>query len=126
MGQLPIPTQLLRAGTRDIVRVSDARMSWHQLWHMRRPRGTGVSHRGSPCTGRRRRSNCARRADGDDLTLRSHRPFWRSAGALGNHGDLTINEGGASYIRDSVGQANEGCDLDFLKAGGTTPEPAIH
>ena len=32
---------------------------------------------------------------------------------------------GALYVRH-ITQANEGCDFDFLEAGGPTPEPEIH
>ena len=32
---------------------------------------------------------------------------------------------GAMYLKH-IRQANDGCDFDFLEAGGPTPDPEIH
>ncbi len=124
-GQLPIPAKLLRAGVRDMVRVSDARMSGTSY-------GACVLHVapesaiGGPL---------ALVQDGDlialdvprrrlDLevapeVLARRRAAWQPRPAHYQRG------WGQLYSR-SVGQANEGCDLDFLQAGAATPEPSIH
>jgi dihydroxy-acid dehydratase len=124
-GQLPLPAKLLRAGVRDLVRVSDARMSGTSY-------GTCVLHVapesaiGGPL---------ALVADGDLITLdvparridlevpaevvARRRDNWRPRPAHYQRG------WGKLYTR-SIGQANDGCDLDFLEAGEPTAEPAIH
>ena len=48
-GQLPIPKKLLEQGVRDMVRISDARMSGHELRGMCVARGAGVVRRRPPC-----------------------------------------------------------------------------
>jgi len=124
-GHLPVPAKLLRSGVRDLVRVSDARMSGTAY-------GTCVVHvtpesaAGGPL---------ALVADGDLVTLNvgsrrldlevpaeilaRRRDHWRPPPPIYRRG------WGKLYV-SSVGQADKGCDLDFLEAGGPTPEPAIH
>ena len=43
----------------------------------------------------------------------------------GRHHDRYLRGYGALYLQH-ITQANEGCDFDFLAAGGPTPEPEIH
>lgn len=124
-GQLPLPAKLLRLGVRDLVRVSDARMSGTSY-------GTCVLHVapesavGGPL---------ALVQDGDIVTLdvsgrrlelevpaevlARRREAWQPPAPHYQRG------WGKLYSR-SITQANDGCDLDFLEAGPPTPEPAIH
>lgn len=124
-GQLPLPAKLLRAGIRDLVRVSDARMSGTSY-------GACVLHvapesaAGGPL---------ALVEDGDLVTLdvparrldlevspeemARRRSAWHPPAPH-------YQRGWGKLYATSIRQANEGCDLDFLEAGEPTHEPAIH
>ena len=124
-GQLPIPKKLLEQGVRDMVRISDARMSGTSY-------GACVLHVapesfvGGPL---------ALVRDGDvieldvaarrlslqvsDEELDKRRAEWTQPAAKYGRGY------GALYLQH-ITQANEGCDFDFLEAGPPTPEPEIH
>ena len=52
-GQLPIPKKILEKGIRDMVRISDARMSRHQLRRLRAARRAGEPRRRPAGAGRR-------------------------------------------------------------------------
>ena len=124
-GQLPIPQKLLAEGVRDMLRISDARMSGTSY-------GACVLHVapesaiGGPL---------ALVQDGDivsmDVPNRSltldiseeelarRKAAWKPAKPHYERGF------GALHARH-VTQANEGCDFDFLKEGAPVPEPEIH
>ena len=124
-GQLPIPKKLLAQGVRDMVRISDARMSGTSY-------GACVLHVapesfvGGPLAFVR---------DGDlielDVAARKlelkvgatelarRRAAWRQPAPHYLRGF------GALY-QQHITQANEGCDFDFLHAGAPTPDPEIH
>jgi dihydroxy-acid dehydratase len=124
-GQLPIPKKLLEKGVRDMVRISDARMSGTSY-------GACVLHVapesavGGPL---------ALVQDGDvieldvpertlvlhvsDDELEKRRADWQPPSPKYSRGY------GALYLQH-ITQANEGCDFDFLAAGPPTPEPEIH
>jgi dihydroxy-acid dehydratase len=124
-GQLPIPKKLLERGIRDLVRISDARMSGTSY-------GACVLHVapesaiGGPL---------AFVEDGDiieldvpsrqltlhvaDSELERRREAWRPPAPKYARGY------GALYLRHMT-QANEGCDFDILARGAETPDPAIH
>jgi len=123
-GQLPIPKKLLEAGVRDMVRISDARMSGTSY-------GTCVlhvapeAHIGGPL---------ALVRDGDMITLdvegrridldvdaeelARRRADWTPRKKLPERGYV-------SMYAEHVTQANRGCDFDFLHAGAAIPEPEI-
>ena len=124
-GQLPIPKKLLQQGIRDMVRISDARMSGTSY-------GACVLHVapesfiGGPLAlveegdmieldvpGRRLTLNV------DDSELARRRRLWMAPPARHARGY------GAMFARH-IKQANEGCDFDFLEGTGRTPEPEIH
>jgi dihydroxy-acid dehydratase len=124
-GMLPIPKPLLQQGVRDMLRISDARMSGTSY-------GACVLHVapesfvGGPL---------ALVKDGDlieldvaarRLTLRvpdeelaRRRAQWKPAEFPHPRGY------GALYARH-VTQANQGCDFDFLQGTAPVPEPEIH
>jgi dihydroxy-acid dehydratase len=115
-GYLPIPVKLARQGVKDIVRISDARMSGTAF-------GTIVLHVapesavGGPLaivrTGDRIALDVdARRLDllVDDAEIQRRLAAWKAAPPPR---DLPIR-GYAKLFEDSVLQANEGCDFDFL------------
>ena len=124
-GMLPIPEKLLRRGVRDMVRVSDARMSGTAY-------GTCVlhvapeSHAGGPLalvrTGDPVELDVANRRLEllvDQAELERRRAAWVPPKPYYGRGY------GAMFARHAT-QANEGCDFDFLAEGPPVPEPEIH
>ena len=124
-GQLPIPKKLLERGVRDMVRISDARMSGTSY-------GACVLHVapesfvGGPLalveTGDVIELDVVGRRltlDVSDEVLDERRASWQQPPAKYGRGY------GALYLKH-ISQANEGCDFDFLEAGPPTPEPEIH
>jgi dihydroxy-acid dehydratase len=124
-GMLPIPQKLLREGVRDMVRISDARMSGTSY-------GTCVlhvapeAHIGGPLA--LVRDGDAIRLDVEgrrldllvgEAELAARRAAWAPRPAPYGRGY------GAMYAAH-VGQADTGCDFDFLQAGPPTREPEIH
>jgi dihydroxy-acid dehydratase len=124
-GQLPIPKKLLRQGVRDMVRISDARMSGTSygacVLHV-----APESHVGGPLALVRDGDRISLDVPGrrlellvDEAELARRRAAWRAPPPRFARGF------GALYLAH-VTQADEGCDFDFLEAGPPTPEPEIH
>jgi dihydroxy-acid dehydratase len=124
-GMLPIPEKLLRKGVRDMVRISDTRMSGTAY-------GTCVlhvapeSHAGGPLalvrTGDPIELDIPNRRLEllvDEAVLERRRAAWKPPEPYYGRGY------GALFSRP-VTQANEGCDFDFLAEGSPIPEPEIH
>jgi len=124
-GQLPIPKKLLQQGVRDMVRISDCRMSGTSY-------GACVLHVapesavGGPLalvrTGDSITLDVERRVlsmDVDDEELAKRRAQWMPPQPHYKRGY------GALYLHH-VTQADQGCDFDFLHAGEPTPEPKIY
>ena len=124
-GQLPIPKKLLAQGVRDMLRISDARMSGTAygacVLHV-----APESYVGGPL---------AFVQDGDvieldvparTLTLKvSGDELARRKAAWQPPAPRYLRGWGALSARHMT-QANEGCDFDFLEAGAATPDPEIH
>jgi dihydroxyacid dehydratase/phosphogluconate dehydratase len=124
-GMLPIPKKLLEQGVRDMVRISDARMSGTSY-------GTCILHV-SPETAQGGPIALVR--DGDvieldvkarkihlqvsDAELARRRAEWKPPAEK-------FSRGYARIFREEVTQADEGCDFKFLHAGKATPEPDIY
>jgi dihydroxy-acid dehydratase len=124
-GMLPLPQKVLKKGIRDMVRISDARMSGTSY-------GTCVLHVspesfiGGPL---------ALVEDGDLIQLDVEH---RGLNLLVSEDELArrrsqwtrpaarYGRGYGALYEERVTQANLGCDFDFLAAGAPTPEPAIH
>jgi dihydroxy-acid dehydratase len=127
-GQLPIPQKLLKQGVRDMLRISDARMSGTSygacVLHV-----TPESHVGGPL---------ALVRDGDpieldiearsinmlvaDAELARRKAAWRSPEPKFTRGY------GVLYLKH-IQQADTGCDFDFLESGQAQAaggEPEIH
>jgi dihydroxy-acid dehydratase len=121
-GMLPIPDRLLKQGVRDMVRISDARMSGTSY-------GTCVLHvapeayvggplalvrDGDPIT----LDVPARtlRLDVSDAELARRRAAWTPPPPI-------FERGYGALFADHVGQADQGCDFDFLARPGRNPEP---
>jgi dihydroxy-acid dehydratase len=124
-GQLPIPKKLLERGVRDMVRISDARMSGTSygacVLHV-----APESHVGGPLAFVRdgdliELDVAGRRLslDVSDEELDKRRADWQQPAPKFARGY------GALYLQH-INQADEGCDFDFLESGPLTPEPEIH
>ena len=124
-GMLPIPKKLLERGVRDMVRISDCRMSGTSY-------GTCVLHAspeaaaGGPIALVRDGDTIELDAPGrrlhlevSDAELARRRAAWVRPAPRYGRGF------GALYL-EHVTQAERGCDFDFLHAGPETPEPEIH
>ncbi|GAB4117308.1 MAG: IlvD/Edd family dehydratase [Acidobacteriota bacterium] len=121
-GQLPIPAKLLRQGVKDMVRISDARMSGTSY-------GTTVLHVspesavGGPLAAIRtgdmiRLDVPARRLDVelDDREIARRLAEWRPPAPR-------YTRGYGRLFSEHVNQAHEGCDFDFLRWDGRpTPD----
>jgi dihydroxy-acid dehydratase len=124
-GMLPIPRKLLAQGVRDMLRISDARMSGTSygacVLHVSPEAFIGgplaLVHDGDlialDVAGRR----LDLRVSDDELAQR--RASWKPRPAHYERGF------GALYAAH-VTQADKGCDFDFLEAGAETAEPQIH
>jgi len=124
-GNLPIPKKLLQRGVRDMVRLSDARMSGTHY-------GACVLHVapesavGGPLalvkTGDLIELDVAARrlhlCVGDD-ELAARRAAWVPP-------PRRYERGFTRLYQDHVTQAHEGCDFDFLQGTAATPEPDIY
>ncbi|MBA2117386.1 L-arabinonate dehydratase [Bremerella alba] len=124
-GMLPIPDHLLKQGIRDLVRISDARMSGTSY-------GTCVLHVapeaavGGPLALVRngdliQLSIDQRRLDllVDDKELAERRQKW-------SHPKPKYDRGYGAMFLKHVTQADAGCDFDFLHCSEETPDPEIY
>jgi dihydroxy-acid dehydratase len=121
-GMLPIPRRLLAAGIRDMVRISDARMSGTSygacVLHVCPESATGgplaLVRPGDLVT----LDVPARtlRLEVDDEELARRRAAWLPP-------PPAFRRGYGALYHDHVTQADEGCDFDFLARPGATPEP---
>ena len=124
-GNLPIPQRLLKAGVRDMVRISDARMSGTSY-------GACVLHVspesfvGGPL---------ALLKEGDVIELDVHA---RQLNMRVNEEDIAQRRaawkpkqgiyprGYGKLFMQHIQQADQGCDFDFLEGTAPIPEPEIH
>jgi dihydroxy-acid dehydratase len=124
-GQLPIPKKLLAEGVRDMLRISDARMSGTSygacVLHV-----APESYIGGPL---------ALVRDGDlieldvgarrlelkvsDAELARRRAAWKRP-------PPRYERGFGALYQQHITQADQGCDFDFLEGTAPTPEPEIH
>ena len=123
-GNLPIPEKLLKKGVRDMVRISDARMSGTHY-------GTCVLHISPESfVG----GTLALVQNGDLITLdvmsgklqlnveakelEERKKYWVQP-------ENKYKRGYVFLYTKHVTQAHQGCDFDFLESGSPTPEPEI-
>ena len=124
-GNLPIPQKLLKAGVRDMLRISDARMSGTNY-------GACVLHVspesfvGGPLAllkeGDVVELDVARRQLNmrvPDEELARRRSAWRQQEGI-------YPRGYGRLFMEHIKQADEGCDFDFLEGTAPIPEPEIH
>jgi dihydroxy-acid dehydratase len=124
-GQLPIPQKLLKKGVRDMLRISDARMSGTSygacVLHV-----TPESHVGGPLALVRDGDRIsidveARRLDLmiSDEEFAKRKAQWKAPGPKFTRGY------GVLYLKH-IQQADKGCDFDFLEPDAPSAEPEIH
>jgi len=124
-GMLPIPRRLLAQGVRDMVRISDARMSGTSygacVLHVSPESYVGgplaFVHDGDLIELDVAERRLELRVDGNEMGRR--RASWQPRPAHYERGF------GALYAAH-VTQAERGCDFDFLEAGAETAEPEIY
>jgi dihydroxy-acid dehydratase len=124
-GMLPIPRKLVRAGVRDMLRISDARMSGTSygacILHV-----APESFVGGPLalvkTGDEIEVDVAQRClrlHVSDQELAQRRAAWVAP-------PPRYERGYGRMFQEHIGQADSGCDFDFLEHGPPVPEPEIH
>ncbi len=124
-GGLPIPKKLLQQGVRDMVRLSDARMSGTHY-------GSCVLHIspesavGGPLALVHTGDEIALDIEArtlellvDDAELARRRALWVAP-------EQPYQRGFTKLYQQHVTQAHEGCDFDFLQGNAVTPEPVIY
>ena len=124
-GGLPIPKRLLQRGVRDMVRISDARMSGTHY-------GSCVLHV-SPESAVGGPLALVQTGDIIDLDVPARTLNMRVPEAeLARRRAVWVapvqpfTRGWTRLYQEHVTQAHEGCDLDFLQSGQPTPEPVIY
>jgi dihydroxy-acid dehydratase len=124
-GQLPIPKRLLKAGVRDMLRISDARMSGTSygacILHV-----APESFVGGPLafvkTGDEIEIDVGKRSihlHVGEEALAQRRAAWKSP-------PPHYLRGYGAMFSQHIGQADEGCDFDFLQGQAPIAEPEIH
>ncbi len=124
-GNLPIPQKLLKAGVRDMVRISDARMSGTSY-------GACVLHVapesfvGGPLALLKEGDIVELDVAARQLNMRvteeelaRRRAAWRPKNGI-------YPRGYGKLFLEHIKQADEGCDFDFLEGTAAIPEPEIH
>ena len=124
-GNLPIPKKLLALGVRDMLRLSDARMSGTHY-------GSCVLHIspeaavGGPLALVHSGDEIALDLDARTLTLCVPDDELARRRAAWQPPPRPVTRGYTRLYQEHVTQAHEGCDFDFLQAPGLSPEPVIY
>ena len=124
-GMLPIPKKLLAQGVRDMVRISDARMSGTSY-------GTCVLHVapesfvGGPLAFVRDGDIIELDVPGRRLTLRVSDEELATRRASWTPREVQYPRGFGRMYAQHVTQADRGCDFDFLEGTAPIAEPEIH
>ena len=124
-GQLPIPKKLLKAGVRDMLRISDARMSGTSygacILHV-----APESFVGGPLA-------LVQTGDEIEVDVAARRIHLHvAADALARRREAwkppppRYPRGYGAMFSAHIGQADEGCDFDFLQGQAAIAEPEIH
>jgi dihydroxy-acid dehydratase len=124
-GNLPIPQKLLKAGIRDMVRISDARMSGTNygtcVLHVSPESFTGgplaLLHEGDIVDLDVAKRQLNMRVSDEELARR--RKAWKPREGI-------YPRGYGKLFMQHITQAHQGCDFDFLEGTAPIPEPEIH
>jgi dihydroxy-acid dehydratase len=124
-GMLPIPRKLLKKGIRDMVRISDARMSGTSygacVLHV-----APESYIGGPLAFVRNGDLIELDALNRKLNLLISEEEMARRRAEWTPPPPRYERGFGALFCKHVTQADQGCDFDFLRAGAETPDPEIH
>jgi dihydroxy-acid dehydratase len=124
-GMLPVPKKLLKQGVRDMVRISDARMSGTSY-------GTCVLHVapesfvGGPLAFVRNGDLIELDVEKRLLNLKISAEEMQKRKSAWKPPARKYERGYGAIFATHVKQADEGCDFDFLEGTAPTPEPEIH
>jgi dihydroxy-acid dehydratase len=124
-GMLPIPKKLLKQGVRDMVRISDARMSGTSY-------GACVLHVapesfiGGPLALVRTGDLIELDVAGRRLDLKVSAEELARRRAAWTAPKPKYQRGYGAIFSEHITQANEGCDFRFLEGTAPTPDPEIH
>jgi dihydroxy-acid dehydratase len=124
-GMLPIPKKLVKGGVRDMVRISDGRMSGTSygacILHV-----SPESFVGGPLA-------FVETGDAIEVDVPARRIHLHVGEEELNRRRAAWKQPAPRYVRGygamfsaHIGQADEGCDFDFLAGRGQIPEPEIH
>jgi dihydroxy-acid dehydratase len=124
-GMLPIPKKLLKQGVRDMIRISDGRMSGTSygacILHV-----APESFVGGPLafvqTGDEIEIDVPARKihlHVSDEEMARRKAAWKAPAPK-------YPRGYGAMFSEHIGQADDGCDFDFLSKPGHVPEPEIH
>ncbi|MEW6687656.1 MAG: L-arabinonate dehydratase [Pseudomonadota bacterium] len=124
-GMLPLPKKLLRQGVKDMVRISDGRMSGTSY-------GTCVLHVapeafiGGPLALVRNGDPIELDVEKKVLNLKISEEEFEARRKAWKQPQPKYERGYGAIFSRHVRQANEGCDFDFLEGTAPTAEPEIH
>ena len=124
-GMLPVPKKLLKQGVRDMVRISDARMSGTSygccVLHI-----APESYVGGPLALVRDGDLIELDVEKRELNLKVSPDELQKRKAAWKSPAPRFERGYGAIFSRHVKQADEGCDFDFLEGTAPTPEPEIH
>ena len=124
-GQLPIPKKLLAEGVRDMLRISDARMSGTSygacVLHV-----APESYIGGPLALVRDGDLIELDVGARKLELKVSDTELARRGAEWKRPPPRYERGFGALYQQHITQADQGCDFDFLEGTAPTPEPEIH
>ena len=124
-GMLPVPKKLLRQGVKDMVRVSDSRMSGTSY-------GTCVLHVapesfvGGPLALVRNGDPIELDVERRTLEMKVPETELQRRRAAWKQPPRKFERGYGAVFSQHISQADRGCDFDFLEGTAPTPEPEIH
>lgn len=124
-GMLPIPTKLVKQGVRDMLRVSDARMSGTSygacILHV-----SPESFIGGPLALVQTGDEIEVSVENRSITLCITDEEMARRKAAWIAPEPRYARGYGRMFQEHIAQAEDGCDFDFLESGPSIPEPEIH
>ncbi len=124
-GMLPIPKKLVQAGVRDMVRISDGRMSGTSygacILHV-----SPESYVGGPLAFVQTGDEIEVDVDARRIHLAVSEEELNRRRAAWQAPPPRYTRGYGAMFSQHIGQADEGCDFDFLEGTAPTREPEIH
>jgi dihydroxy-acid dehydratase len=124
-GMLPVPKKLLKQGVRDMVRISDARMSGTSygccVLHV-----APESYVGGPLALVKSGDLVELDVEKRVLNLKVSDDEMKKRKAAWKPPQKKYERGYGAIFAQHVKQADEGCDFDFLEGTAPVPEPEIH